>query len=403
MQSLQQQHDSMDVIIASLRSLPEADAVSLLHSLRGHADSDTLAESLRSNVRLPHSFASQTLEADFAQEITSPSVASAEHSPFDPPLSRTGSGDSGLSLNAVATATPTEGHASWFSIPQDHELVDHLLKLYACWVYPFHGFFCWDMFNNDRARGKTTYCSSLLINAILALACHYSDRPAARTDPSNPATAGEQYFSEAKRLLDQVDRPSLTTIQALGIMGMREGSVGRDSHAYQLIGRSVRMALEMGLHLSSLRQGMSDNEVEARKITFWAIFNLETICAVNLGRLSQLPRAAADIETPSLSNRSETLTWRPYIDANLSTGASAEQPSRAHLFKDQMSRLSELANDMVNTFYAPREIFTSQRLAAMYAQFQAWYRNLPDAFRLENTTLPHVIVLHMYYHACVLQ
>lgn len=282
-------------------------------------------------------------------------------------------------------------------------MINHLLSLYSCWVYPFHGFVCWDLFTNDMAHGKGNYCSSLLVNAILALGCHYSDRPAARTDPSNPATAGDQFFAEAKRLLEEVDRPSLTTVQALGIMGMREGSVGRDSQAYQLIGRCVRMALEMGLHLSSLRQGMPEVEIEARKITFWAVFNIETICAVNLGRLSQLPRNAADIETPSLSARSESQTWKPYIDANLSTSASAEQPSRVHLFKDQLSRLSELASDMVNTFYAPREIFTSQRLAAMYAQYQAWYRNLPEAFHLENTTLPHVIVLHMYYHTCVLQ
>lgn len=73
------------------------------------------------------------------------------------------------------------------------------------------------------------------------------------------------------------------------------------------------------------------------------------------------------------------------------------------LFKDQLSKLSELASDMVNTFYAPRERFTSRRLAETYAQYQAWYQNLPEAFRLENTSLPHVLVLHMYYYGCVLQ
>ncbi len=70
---------------------------------------------------------------------------------------------------------------------------------------------------------------------------------------------------------------------------------------------------------------------------------------------------------------------------------------------EQMSKLSEMASDMVNTFYAPRERFTSRRLAAAYAQYQEWHQQLPPAFRLENTTLPHVIVLHMYYYACVLQ
>lgn len=73
------------------------------------------------------------------------------------------------------------------------------------------------------------------------------------------------------------------------------------------------------------------------------------------------------------------------------------------LFKDQLSKLSELASDMVNTFYAPRERFTSRRLATTYAHYQTWYENLPEAFQLENTSLPHVLVLHMYYYGCVLQ
>ena len=72
------------------------------------------------------------------------------------------------------------------------------------------------------------------------------------------------------------------------------------------------------------------------------------------------------------------------------------------LFTEQLSKLSELASDMVNTFYAPRERFTSRKLAHTYTQYQEWYRDLPSAFRLENTSLPHVIVLHMYYYACVL-
>lgn len=128
-----------------------------------------------------------------------------------------------------------------------------------------------------------------------------------------------------------------------------------------------------------------------------------SICAVGFGRLSQLPRAAADIETPSPDSTAENQTWRPYEDTGFSISPSAEQPAWAMLFNDQFSKLSELASDMVNTFYAPRERFTSRKLAATYAQYQSWYQNLPDALRLENTSLPHVLVLHMYYYGNVLQ
>jgi hypothetical protein len=99
----------------------------------------------------------------------------------------------------------------------------------------------------------------------------------------------------------------------------------------------------------------------------------------------------------------ENQPWRPYEDSSLSASPIAEQPEQPMLFMEELSKLSELASDMVNTFYAPQERFTSRQLAATYAKYQEWYENLPYAFRLENTTLPHVIVLHMYYYACVLQ
>ncbi|EME38553.1 hypothetical protein DOTSEDRAFT_75913 [Dothistroma septosporum NZE10] len=400
-QSLQQQNDALDVIVASLRSLPEQESIALLHSLRGDSNPNALADSLRSNMRLPHSFAPQTLEADFTQQASTPSSTTYERPNFPPPISREDSGDS-TTFSIRSTATAVDDPAAWFRKPQDAEFVEHLLSLYHCWVQPFYCFISWDLFSQDMRRGRTDFCSAMLVNAVLSFACHYSDRSLARLDPNDSGTAGDQFYGEAKRLLDRSDKPSLPAVQALGIMALRETSAGRDSSGYQLAGRCARMALEIGLHLSVMKSGMRPNEAEARKVTFWSVFNLETICAVGFGRLSQLPRSAADIETPSANTRSESQTWRPYEDVNVSNSPSAEQPARAMSFQDQLSKLSELASDMVNTFYAPRERFTSRRLAITYAQYQNWYQNLPDPFRLENTSLPHVLVLHMYYYGCVL-
>lgn len=124
---------------------------------------------------------------------------------------------------------------------------------------------------------------------------------------------------------------------------------------------------------------------------------------MSFGRLSQLPRAAADIQKPSQQKRGEQLTWKPYEDNNVILSSGSEQAARPTLFIETYSKLSEIASDMTTSFYAPQERFTSRRLAATYAQYQEWYRELPEVFRLENTSLPHVLVLHMYYYACVLQ
>lgn len=271
LQSLQQQNDALDVIVASLRSLPEAEAVSLLRSLRSGTNDDVIAASLRNNVRLPHSYAPQTLEADFAQQMTQ-TPTSTEMDEEMHTLKREPSMQSVYSASTSSAESP----AVWFRTPQDAELVEHLLNLYFCWVHPIYPLFSRDHFLHDTGRGRSDFCSAMLVNALLAFACHYTDRHQARTDAANPSTSGDHFFAEAKKLLNKVDRPSLTTVHALGVMSIRETSLGRESNGYRYGGRCARMALELGLHLSVIGSGLKSSDADVRKITFWGVFNLET-------------------------------------------------------------------------------------------------------------------------------
>ena len=275
-QCLQQQNDALEVIVASLRSLPEDEAVSLLQSLRGESSFDVVAASLRTDVRLPHSYAPQTLEADFAQQLSQPKASDSSSMLATSSYDGSREHSLGEALEPGMETQIAQRSGTWFRQPQDAEFVEHLLNLYFSWVQPVYHVFPRDLFLRDMGHGRTDNCSAMLVNAIMALACHYSDRAAARTDPSNPATAGDEYFAEAKRILDLEDKSCLTTVQALGIMATRECSQGRESNGYQYSGRCVRMAVELGLHLSIVGSGLRSAESEARKITFWGVFNLET-------------------------------------------------------------------------------------------------------------------------------
>jgi len=285
--NLQQRNDALDVIVASLRSLPESEAISLLYNLRGDSHADELANALRTNVSLPDSYAPQSLEADFAQQLSqSPSKSNTtDEKTSGSNFSRHQSIDS-MCVSSTDSPKTSGSPVGWFRRPQDAEFVDHLLNLYFAWVHPFYHFFSRDHFLFDMGRGKTEFCSAMLVNAVLAFACHYSDRPSARVDPGNPNTAGDEFFAEAKLLLEGNEKACLTTVQALGVMSVRECSHGRESNGYQLAGRCVRMALELGLHLSVSGSELRSTDVEVRKITFWGVFNLETyVYPADLSRL----------------------------------------------------------------------------------------------------------------------
>ncbi|QIW97462.1 hypothetical protein AMS68_002980 [Peltaster fructicola] len=387
-QSLQQRNDALDVIVASLRALPEHEAISLLHSLRTDTNPDVIAASLRNNVDLPQNYAAQTLEADFAQQASQPSD---ESSAASEPLS---------TLSVTPHIKTNLRNAPCARTLHDTEFIDHLLQLYFSWIHPFHQFVSQEHFLHDFHNGRDDYCSAALANAVLAFACHYSDRQAARTNHYNPATAGDMFFAEAKQHLEQAEKPSLTLVQALGIMSLRETSMGRDSNGYQYAGRCVRMAIELSLHLPIPGNSQPIDE-EQRKTTFWGAFILETLSSVALGRISQLPRSIVDVEKPQIIDHVEAQPWKAY-EETISNNAAVIQPSQPTTFSHVLSQLCEMASDVANTFYAPKESFTSRKLAATYTQFQEWYGGLPSAFWLDNTALPHVIVLHMCYHVCIL-
>ncbi|KAH9820923.1 Nitrogen assimilation transcription factor nit-4 [Teratosphaeria destructans] len=387
-QTLQERNDCLDVIVASLRSLPENEAITLLHNLRTEdADPRMLARSLKSNVQLPTSFGQQTLEAEFAQQLSQAGYASLACDTVTPvsALSRHESIDS----TYAKSVTSSDHTAAWFRTPQDAEFVEQLLNLYFSWIHPWYHILSREHFLQDMSRGGMEHCSAILVNAILSFACHYSDRPAARDECFASYTAGDQFFAEAKRLLDIEEKPCLTNVQALRIMAcLRRIDLWDDAFA---------SLLELGLHFSVTDSGLRSTEVEVRRITFWGV-----TCAVAFRRVSQLPRAAADVQKPSVSERLDLLPWNPYEDPPLTANPAAEQPSRLFAFMNFYSRLSELSSDIVNTFYAPRKRFTSRRLYAAYAQYQEWYRSLPSFFQLENTCLPYALVLHMSHCACVL-
>jgi hypothetical protein len=172
---------------------------------------------------------------------------------------------------------PRSPGGTWTEITQDIRLVEHLMTLYFCWEYPTFASLSKEHFMDDFRAGNPRYCSSLLVNAMLALGCRFSDLPESRADPNNPATSGDHFFTEAKRLLAEDDRTSLTTIQAIGLIAIREASYGHDSESLYYSGQAIRLAVEAGLHTEvEIYENVPLNRSdEVRASTFWGAFALD--------------------------------------------------------------------------------------------------------------------------------
>ncbi|KAK5014274.1 hypothetical protein LTR39_003233 [Cryomyces antarcticus] len=178
---------------------------------------------------------------------------------------------------------------SWTAVTLDSALIIHLLNMYFTWHYTYFTTLSKTLFCRDfllgkpppDTRRKTEYCTPLLVNAILALGCHFTSMSAAREDPEDSTTAGDHFFKEAKRLIlenDEHEKPKLTTVQALALMSVREAGCGREAKGWVYSGMSFRMACDLGLNLdtgglaSNKDTGPDEVEEDARRITFWGCF-----------------------------------------------------------------------------------------------------------------------------------
>ena len=173
-----------------------------------------------------------------------------------------------------------EAILSWTRATDDKELILHLMNMYFCWHYPFFTTLSKELFYRDFLQGRSTqHCSALLVNVMLCLGCHFTLWPGARADPNDSATAGDHFFKEAKRIMyenDEFSCAKLCTVQALALMSVREAGCGREGRGWLYSGMSFRMACDLGLSIDapaiSEDSSLGDEEIDARRITFWGCF-----------------------------------------------------------------------------------------------------------------------------------
>ena len=175
----------------------------------------------------------------------------------------------------------------WTQVTEDDSLISHLLTMYFTWHYPFFTVLAKDIFYRDYIRGiSSPYCSALLVNAMLALGCHFSSWSGAFSDPQTSATAGDHFFKEAKRLIlenDEHENAKLCTVQAFALLSLREAGCGREGKGWVYSGLSFRMAFDLGLNVDATNLGshsLSDEEIDARRITFWGCYLIDKLVSL---------------------------------------------------------------------------------------------------------------------------
>ncbi|KAI6088844.1 fungal-specific transcription factor domain-containing protein [Hypoxylon rubiginosum] len=318
----------------------------------------------------------------------------------------------------ITNAADIDPITSWSDVTKNTDEVKHLMNMYFNWHYPYFTTLSRSLFFRDFLKGKysispnkTAYCSPLLVNAMLALGCHFSDASCAYATAGDSWTKGDHFFAEAKRLIvdnDEYEKPRLTTVQALALMSVREAGCGREAKGWVYSGMSFRMAQDLGLNLDiggirSDSDNFDEQEIDARRVTFWGCFLFDKAWSNYLGRLPQLPKNSYSVPKYDVFPDEDAEAWCPYTDTGFDE--SAKQPSRTRTIGLQLSKLCEISSDLLLFFYHPTHIGRSsgksielKKLSELHRRLEDWRKELPKELEPKEGQLPNAILMHMFFH-----
>ncbi|KAH8800682.1 fungal-specific transcription factor domain-containing protein [Xylogone sp. PMI_703] len=281
---LQRQQTHSDRILHSLASGVQPDAIlqqlqdgetlenisqRLLTRQSGSADASTNTNSPTKSISL----SSKSLETDLQ------SFADSHRSSMQPAESSRRIQDECIRHEVF------HSEQAWTTVTIDFKLVEHLVVLYFCWEYPTFSSLSKEHFMKDFETGQHRYCTPLLVNIMCALGCRFSDRPLVTETSPTGQTLGNRFYDEAYMLWEK-ERfdPSLTTIQATGLMSLWKSSRGKNDWSSFYSEQAIIMAIEMGLHLQTDGGEPSEAEDEVRSVTFWGAFVLDQAWSLASGR-----------------------------------------------------------------------------------------------------------------------
>jgi hypothetical protein len=319
-------------------------------------------------------------------------------------------GSTPSSIVADIVKPKEEAILSWTTVTQDKDLILHFMNMYFCWHYAYFTTLSKELFYRDFLTGTPSqYCSALLVNVMLALGCHFSNKAAAKANPDDSSTTGDHYFKEAKRLLyedDEFANAKLCTVQAMALMSVREAGCGRESKGWVYSGMSFRMAMDLGLNVDAQPMNelsrLSDEDVDARRITFWGCFLFDKCWSNYLGRQPQLSTSNSTVRKPEVFPSEDSERWSPYTDSGI-VQANA-QPARTRTVARQLSRLAEISGDLLESFYHPslndkplNRQHELKKLSDVHTRLESWKKELPAELEAKDSQLPQVLLMHMFH------
>jgi hypothetical protein len=296
----------------------------------------------------------------------------------------------------------TSVSTNWTTVTSDKAVLDHLFQLYFAWIHPVHTLFSEGRFVDSYQQQSEDYCSSVLVNAICAMACHLHS--AADADEVDYVRLADDFSDAVRNTINSEDR-SVTTIQAFAVMflvdcsranGLRASSYLRvainslpnvdyqESEGFTDVWKHTVRGVQ---NLNVLVFGLSHSRcIQTNRPSEWAQMTFQVPAKVDYATLD-----AAEENDLKLDDA----RWYYYRFVNDQCPA---WPGLLATTNREKAKLIAIIQDVATMLYSqqgPR--LSAHHVLQQYGRFVAWEEHLPKVIGdIENNNsqaLPHVLSL----------
>ncbi|KAG9238959.1 hypothetical protein BJ875DRAFT_366647 [Amylocarpus encephaloides] len=287
----------------------------------------------------------------------------------------------------------------WSSVTSDQAILDHLFQLYFCWVHPVHTLLSEGIFVRDYQAGPGSdgYCSSTLVNAMCAMACHlhaFTD-----VDEVDFEQLGEQFSDAALSSLNLQDH-RLAMTQSFAVLFLVDCARSKGLRAAAYLKNAA-------LGLLNIAHQDAPGFEDVRRSTIRGVRNLN----VEWSQVTCEVPTVVDYTSSNIVGDADAVydnqNWYHY--RNASDDLPPPSPGMIETTNREKSKLISIIQDVIWTFYFPSDTAILPRtFLQLYKRFLDWREALPttllgDLENHDDPALPHVLSLLILYSGGVVQ
>ncbi|CAI6338004.1 unnamed protein product [Periconia digitata] len=288
--------------------------------------------------------------------------------------------------------------SKWTQVSKDDNLLRLLLKLYFQYEYVWFACFQKDLFLADMISGSEKYCSSLLVNVVLAQACNCHISLADRREYWKPQSLSYKFFAEARRLWDEerYRKSRITTVQAGLVMNILYNMYSMDKLGMTYAVQAVSIAHDLNIFgdTSSLR---SARKQHAYGFTAWCIYSWLSLQCYHFMIAPLIPEMP---KTP-LPDLQENPAWYGDFQLRYPLSRTTHPMNFASTFSARMKLaviVVKIGRYLFDKDGAVSDDPSSQTLIDLAAELIAWHSTLPLQLAPETIVFPFQLKLHFVYH-----